>query len=89
MRIALDYDGTYTADPELWDLFIKQAVVRGHTVAVVTCRRNTDGNREDCRVPGRVTIFTDLSSKQWFSESIGMKVDVWIDDDPACIIHGK
>ena len=22
MRIALDYDGTYTADPDLWDKFI-------------------------------------------------------------------
>ena len=38
MIIALDYDKTYTADPNLWDAFIKFAVFRGHKVICLTMR---------------------------------------------------
>ncbi len=30
MLIALDYDGTYTADPGLWHPFIAASRARGH-----------------------------------------------------------
>jgi len=38
MLIALDYDGTYTEDPVLWDLFISTAKERGHDVKILTMR---------------------------------------------------
>ena len=38
MLIALDYDKTYTADPELWDRFISDAQSRGHEVKILTMR---------------------------------------------------
>lgn len=40
--IALDYDDTYTADPELWDLFIKSAQDKGHYVFIATARPDSD-----------------------------------------------
>ena len=42
MLIALDYDETYTADPVLWDRFIGDANDHGHTVWIVTARRDTE-----------------------------------------------
>lgn len=38
MIISVDYDETYTRDKILWDSFIKQAKMRGHTVLCVTAR---------------------------------------------------
>lgn len=89
MTIAIDYDQTYTNDPALWDCFILDAKSRGHAVWIVTCRRDTLENRADVKVSGCAVIFTNLSAKQWSLEQRGLKVDVWIDDDPACVLHGK
>ena len=36
--IGLDYDGTYTVDPDLWLRFVRQAKDRGHEVICVTMR---------------------------------------------------
>lgn len=66
MKIALDYDGTYTADPALWDGFIARAKARGHSVWIVTCRRDTEENREEVKVPGCFVIFTGLAPKDWY-----------------------
>lgn len=41
LRIALDYDNTYTADNVLWDAFIKLSVSLGHSVYIVTMRNPT------------------------------------------------
>lgn len=90
MNIALDYDGTYTADSTLWDRFVADAKERGHKVWIVTCRRDTDENREDIGRPaGCLVLFTNLSAKRWALEQRGLRVDVWIDDDPDCVMRGK
>lgn len=89
MNIALDYDQTYTADPAFWEKFIDLAREHGHKVWVFTCRRDTYENREIVAVPSCLTFFTNLGSKKDFAEKAGMKVDVWIDDDPSCILYGK
>ncbi len=36
LTIGLDYDGTITADPNLWSGFIKLCKARGHTIKIVT-----------------------------------------------------
>jgi len=86
--IALDFDETYTADPELWDEFIRLAQGRGHRVICVTCRRNTLENAEIVDLPIPV-FFTSHGSKLEHMYRVGVKVDIWLDDDPACVIHGK
>lgn len=88
MIIALDYDGTYTKDPALWDQFIHAALVAGHKVVCVTARRDTEENRKDVKMPIPV-YFTSLSAKLWYMEKRGVKVDVWIDDEPDVVMHGK
>jgi hypothetical protein len=89
VRIALDYDSTYTADPSLWDGFIALAKERGHSVWIVTCRRDTDENRQDVKVSGCFIVFTGSVAKSFHCKERGLKIDIWIDDDPACILNGK
>jgi len=47
MNIALDYDDTFTLDEPLWRTFIANAEAAGHRCYVVTCRCDTDENREE------------------------------------------
>lgn len=102
MNFGLDFDDTFTSAPDLWRSFIEQAENSGHKVYVVTCRRDTEANREEvigeidgCKRSVRVGLaphrflFTGLSAKRWFTEQKGIRIDVWIDDDPKCIEHGK
>lgn len=51
MTIALDYDGTYTRDPDLWDRFISEARSHGHSVICVTNRPWAPNTTKTERVP--------------------------------------
>lgn len=89
MKIAIDFDNTYTLDPEFWDRFIANAKASGHKVWCVTARRNTEENRETVVVPGVLTVFSELGSKIDCMERRGIKIDVWIDDDPLTCARGR
>lgn len=85
MRIALDYDGTYTEDPELWDEFIASAVERGHDVTIVTMR-----SEDIQQIPHNIEadiIYTDLKGKRDYCARDGIEFDVWIDDHPEWVVR--
>lgn len=84
MLIALDYDGTYTVDPALWDRFVADARLRRHEVHVVTMRSASEPVRLGCHVD-RVH-YTDRKAKRPFMQALGLKVQVWIDDMPDFIL---
>lgn len=93
MTIALDFDGTFTADPEFWMDFIRLTERRGHEVLIVSCRADDDENRETIRnetglQPWRIKL-TSGSAKRYWMERTGWKIDVWIDDEPKNIENGK
>lgn len=76
MLIALDYDGTYTADPDFWDLFIEAARVAKHKVVCVTMRYPTEPVPE---LPIDI-LYTSRKAK-----SSVITPDIWIDDRPGYI----
>ena len=77
MKIALDFDNTFTADPELWVHFANIARVRGHEVVVVTSRYP-----ENPPPPlyGLQIICCSFTAKRKHYQA-----DIWIDDDPKHI----
>lgn len=92
MKISLDYDETYTADPVLWSVFIKQAKQRSHEVKFVTYRyspnvygengvdsRNQD-IFDDSIKEGIEIVYTNGKQKSNFYDA-----DIWIDDYPETI----
>lgn len=85
---ALDYDDTYTDDPELWDDFIAKAVGRGHHVMIVTARSADDLLNEPISVPGvGEVVYTGGEKKRAFLENGGLpQPDIWIDDRPEHIV---
>lgn len=84
MLIALDYDGTYTADPRLWDAFCCMARDRNHEVHIVTMRADSEPVRLGCHVD-RIH-YTDRAAKRQFMEARGYSVQIWIDDMPDFIL---
>lgn len=86
MKIALDYDGTYTLAPDFWDNFIAAAIDAGHDIRIVTAR--TEKMMED--FPGEIeipVINTSLEQKRVFCGKLGWMPDIWIDDQPEWIVE--
>lgn len=85
LKIAIDYDNTYTADPELWDLFIVWAKRRGHIVFIATARSATRDINDQLRALQTVVpvYFCDGVAKRFWCLHFGPgNVDIWIDDKP-------
>ena len=89
MVIALDYDDTYTLDPEFWDEFVDIAHHAHHEVLIVTARPWAEVHLADIRATQgllELPIYaTGLMGKRAYMNSIGVNVDVWIDDLPEWI----
>lgn len=89
MKIALDYDGTYSADPKYWRDFIGLSLEHGHDVRIVTHRHEELDNLTGKVPDGVKVIYTDGVAKEWFCKRRGdfWSPDVWIDDRPRGILE--
>ena len=88
MLIALDYDNTYTKDPDFWLAFLKLAEEHGHQVCVATMR-TTEEKDDMCDRLFEVChqiIPTHRNAKLPFLASWGLKPHIWIDDQPHFIL---
>jgi hypothetical protein len=100
MTISLDYDATYTRDPDLWDEFITNAKKRGHLVICTTNRatRPSYGGRPEPEPSALVrdaegtirrepipVIMAGHDFKQSAAEKAGYHVSIWIDDLPISV----
>ena len=85
MRIALDYDGTFTEDPDMWEDFIQACEIRGHSVSIVTMRYDhEDEHLLDFKIP---IIYTGRRAKKVFCNLNKIFFDVWIDDSPEWLFN--
>lgn len=93
MKIALDYDNTYSLDPEFWSNFALGANLYGHEVKIVTIR----DDRYDRTAPLEAVerqlpvIYTRGVAKRWYLTHFGNGFipDVWIDDKPESILENS
>lgn len=93
MKIALDFDNTYSADPSLWQAFIRSAVAAGHDIRIVTARDERFDRTAPLAEVEQVlpVIYTRGIAKRWFLEHFGdgFIADVWIDDRPEGILNNS
>ena len=84
MMLAIDYDETYTEDPEFWDYMIYFAKSRGHSVICATMRYESEGEEVMAALGEKVEriIFTGRKAKHKFVQEAGYYPSVWIDDSP-------
>ena len=90
MRIALDFDDTYTRDPIFWENFVGSAIRRGHDVRIVTFRSKEHNNSDLEELLNGVNIkviYTGAHKKRPYCAKIGWLPEVWIDDMPDLIVE--
>jgi len=86
--IAIDYDDTFSADPEMWILVIQTWKDYGYQVICVTARKPTFENRKELSdaLPDDIPLLLAYDEpKRQFAEKQGFKVDIWVDDTPEAI----
>jgi hydroxymethylpyrimidine pyrophosphatase-like HAD family hydrolase len=87
MNIALDYDDTFTSDPQMWRKIIAILKEVGHDVRIVTSRFYLfESEREIKEATGLDVIFCKHNYKLEVTRKIGFNVDIWIDDNPGGIL---
>ena len=89
MIIALDYDYTFTKDPEAWFAAMHYMALVGHTIIGVTLRYPSEASDMDKRYDDLCDhiYFTSRVAKQSAMAVHGIHVDVWIDDSPKWILN--
>lgn len=88
MLISLDYDDTYTRDPEMWNAFIALAHSVGHEVIVVTMRHPTELAIVNQQLEDKVKAIYPTSGRQkrkFMRDVHKLLPHVWIDDMPEFI----
>lgn len=87
MNISLDYDDTFTRDPDVWLEFINLMKAHGHTVICVTMRHSSEGAEVVRDLAEHVEIyFTGRKAKREYMYSKGISIDVWVDDSPQWVL---
>lgn len=89
-NINVDYDNTFTSDPDFWVLFIDSAQLRGYKIFCISQRTDNCTNKEELRkaLPAGVSIFlTNHNPKKEWAERRGLTVDIWIEDNPLAIFE--
>lgn len=92
MKFALDFDGTYTMDPPLWDKFIEEARKSGHEVYIVTMRYKEFEKEpvlyfkldEKCN---GIVFCNRLAKIDEARRQLGFRFDIWIDDQPEWLFE--
>lgn len=87
--ICLDYDGTYTRFPDLLDLIVKHCKDKNYEIILATMRYESekDIGLEVIEMKGVKIIYTNRQAKYLFLQSIGIKPDLWIDDEPKWLFQ--
>lgn len=94
MIISIDFDDTWTRDPDAWRTFARLLHGRGHTVLVTTNRYAIPlATGEVYRVVGtrsvKEVIFAGAKPKRQAAREKGYDVDVWVDDSPEMVFWGR
>ena len=86
--VAIDFDGTYAADPELFRAFVDLLKARGHIPIMVTGRPEKYGMDEAPKALVGDTMPIIFAGGEWKIDAVkarGYKVDIWVDDNPTYI----
>lgn len=87
LNIAVDFDQTFSADPDGFTAFIKMMQRRGHDVKFVTARNPfyTEDIEDYAKELGIDIIYCSGAQKVHVTAHLGWNPDIWIDDAPEAI----
>lgn len=91
MTISIDFDRTFSADPQMWGEFARKSAGTGNNVVMISRRPESD--REEVIASlgdyaesfSRVLLVGGDALKDDAARAAGIAVDVWVDDSPQFI----
>lgn len=89
MNIMIDYDNTYTANVEMWRKIIPVFLENGRVYLVTSRSMDTPIDLvQDFVQWGIPVIYCEYRAKEIVCKEQGIRIDIWIDDDPEFITKG-
>ena len=86
MIIAIDFDGTFAADPVGWLRALRELRTRGHEIVLVT-QRTIEFKAEVYQIwPAEwPVVWAGGFTKRMGCQAANIKPDIWIDDMPDTV----
>ena len=84
MNVAIDYDGTYDTNPKIWGALIALLKKENHKVYCITKRYSSHAH--DIKEALDIPIIFAKHSKIVAAQKAGIKIDIWIENNPASIL---
>jgi len=86
--ICLDYDGSYTAFPELFNMIINRRKELGYNVILATMRYPSEANDALRNIANEIDVYyTGRKAKKEFLEVQVVFPDLWLDACPYWILN--
>ena len=92
MTISIDYDKTFSSDPEMWGQFAKSSAASGNQVVMISRRPDTEQDRNEitAALGDYASSFSSVllvgeQFKDAAAKAAGINVDVWVDDSPQFV----
>ena len=85
LMFAIDYDGTFTADPHFWMEFIESAKARGHACICATMRHPNEEILPEHAKLFEAVVYTSRQAKRPVVDRAGYRPSIWIDDLPFTV----
>ena len=82
LLIAVDYDGTYSADPQTFATVITEFIQAGHTCIMVTARDKKDQVKLLKGLDIKVYYTSGVFKDPYMRKEHDLDVDIWIEDRP-------
>ena len=95
MTISIDFDRTFSADPQMWGEFARKSVSDGNTVVMISRRPESDREEVISSLGDYAESFSQVllvggdTLKADAAQAAGIAVDVWVDDSPQTITPAK
>lgn len=89
--IGVDFDETISDNEEAWLAVMMLLEMHGYHVVIVTWRKPDEWPSDLKRFvdKGFKVYYTSRQAKKTFMEQQGIKVSIWIDDNPFAILHNQ
>lgn len=96
LTFGLDFDNTYSIDPEFWNKFIDTAHAKGYVVLCIT-QEDSDSQAQYDKVTSTIgkvigdknCYFTAGKAKMDYCDKHDIVIDIWIDNNPKRIFKDK
>ena len=87
LKIALDYDETFTSDRSFWSNFVILSKISNHQIVFVTYRTNREVDNNSDIESDAITCGINVIYSQGQPKRTVFDADIWIDDSPETIVE--